>query len=66
MRDSEKALTWTFEGVGEFPGPVGMEGILEEIKKHQQMCECGKVRDLFGHEGVYRFGMRYSHRGKSQ
>lgn len=50
MRDFKKALTWTFEGAGEFPDLVGMEGILEEMKKHQQRCECGKVRDLFMQE----------------
>lgn len=50
MRDSKKALTWTFEGAGDFPDLVGTEGNLEEMKKHQQRCDYGKVRDLFMQE----------------
>lgn len=65
MGDSKKALTWTFEGAGEFPDLVGMEGILKEMKKHQQKCECGKVRDLFIQE-VDIFRMKSSHMGKSE
>ena len=44
---------------------VGMEGILEEMKKHQQKCECGKVRDLFMQE-VDKFRMKSNHTGKSE
>ena len=65
MGDSKKALTWTFEGAGEFPDLVGMEGILEEMKKHQQKCECEKVRDLFMQE-VDKFRMKSNLTGKSE
>ena len=65
MGDSKKAHTWTFEGVGEFPDLVGMEGILEQMKKHQPRCECGEVRDLFMQE-VDKFRMKSSYKGKSE
>lgn len=56
--DSEKVFMWTFKGVEVFPSQIGMEGILEEIKKHQQRHECRKIRDLFGDEGVNKFEIK--------